>query len=70
MGGEGAREVRDDLLVGAGRGERHADAGRLLDDAGGELDQAQPEGVELGGAPEGAPARRGAQGVASGMKAA
>ena len=34
--------------VRAGRGEVDADAGGLFDDAGADLEQAQPEGGELG----------------------
>ena len=38
-------------LVGAGARQVQHDAGFQLDDAGGDLDQAQAEGVELGRAP-------------------
>lgn len=47
-------EVPDRLIGNAGR-QMDLDPGFHLDDAGGTFDQAQPEGVELGDPPGGAP---------------
>ena len=44
------RETQD-FLGGAGRGQVHPDHRLHLDDAGGDLDEAQAQGVELGGPP-------------------
>ena len=45
--GEAAGEHGDQGGVGTGRGEVDADVGRLLDDAGGDFEQAHPECREL-----------------------
>ena len=46
--GEAACEQAEEGGVGAGRGEVDADAGGFLDDAGADLEHAQPEGCGLG----------------------
>ena len=60
---EGADEVGEDGLIGAGGGQHDPDARRRFDDAGSELDEAQAHGVELGEAPGRAPRCGGTQGI-------
>ena len=47
-GRETSRQQPEQGCVRTGRSEVDADAGGLLDDAGGDLEQAQPDGRELG----------------------
>ena len=49
------------LLVGKGRGPLNADQGFQFDDAGGDLDEAQAQRIELDGAPDGSFRHGGAQ---------
>jgi hypothetical protein len=48
---QAAEEHGEDCLVGGARRQVDLELGFQLDDAGGELDQAQPQGVELHDAP-------------------
>ena len=63
-GGE-ARDARkgdpEDVLIRTCRWPLHANEGLQLGDAGGDLDEAQAQGVELDGAPDGSFRHRGAQ---------
>ena len=60
---EGASDLPERIRLGASAGEGHADAGGGFDDACGELDQAQPDGGELGGSQRGS--RKASRGAAS-----
>ena len=59
--GDPVKRYLEDLLVWAGSGPLDADHGFQFDDAGGDLDEAQAQRVELKGAPDGAPGHGGAQ---------
>ena len=50
-----------DRLVRAGRGQMQADLGFHFDDADGDLDEAQTQGVKLGGSEARTPGHGGAQ---------
>jgi hypothetical protein len=58
-----AGEAREARFIRVARRQRDFDAGDLLRDASGDLDQRQADGVELGIAPEGGLGREAAQGV-------
>src|ERR1700688_2800907 len=54
-------EIGETGLIGEGARQGDLDAGDHLRDAGGDLDQAEPDRVELGVAPERVPRRQAAQ---------